>query len=69
MRKALCLHFAQGDELLAHCPHVLDPRSWTVTPLRATAWRGPVTTTDDPIRNATPERQRAFLNTEDWVRR
>lgn len=55
--------------VLANCPHVLDPRSWTVTPLRATAWRGPVTAEDDPIRNATPERQRAFLNTEDWVRR
>ncbi len=55
--------------VLANCPHVLDPRPWTVTPLRATAWRGPVTTADDPIRNATPERRRAFLNTEDWVRR
>jgi urea carboxylase-associated protein 2 len=55
--------------VLANCPHVLDPRPWTVTPLRATAWRGPVTAQDDPIRNATPERQRAFLNTEDWVRR
>lgn len=55
--------------VLANCPHVLDPRPWTVTPLRATAWRGPVTPQDDPIRNATPERQRAFLNTEDWVRR
>jgi len=55
--------------VLANCPHVLDPRPWTVTPLRATAWRGPITTEDDPIRNATPERQRAFLNTEDWVRR
>ncbi|WP_066723877.1 urea amidolyase associated protein UAAP1 [Sphingomonas pituitosa] len=55
--------------VLANCPHVLDPRPWTVTPLRATAWRGPVTAEDDPIRNATPERQRAFLNTEDWVRR
>lgn len=55
--------------VLANCPHVLDSRPWTVTPLRATAWRGPVTAADDPIRNATPERQRAFLNTEDWVRR
>ncbi|MET3711648.1 urea carboxylase-associated protein 2 [Sphingomonas trueperi] len=55
--------------VLANCPHVLDARPWTVTPLRATAWRGPVTAENDPIRNATPERQRAFLNTEDWVRR
>lgn len=55
--------------VLANCPHVLDDRPWSVTPLRVTAWRGPVTTEDDPIRNATPERRRAFLNTEDLYRR
>lgn len=55
--------------VLANCPHVLDPRPWSVTPLRATAWRGPVTAQDDPIRTATPERLRAFLNTEDLYRR
>ena len=55
--------------VLANCPHVLDPRPWSVTPLRATAWRGPVTPMDDPIRTATPERLRAFLNTEDLYRR
>ncbi len=71
--------FAPGRELvlraemdvilvLANCPHVLDRRPWSVTPLRATAWRGPVTPPDDAIRNATPERQRAFLNTEDLYR-
>ena len=56
--------------VIANCPHVLDPREqWSVTPLRATAWRGPVTAQDDPIRNATPEGQRAFLNVEDYFRR
>lgn len=56
--------------VIANCPHVLDPRdSWTVTPLRLTAWRGPVTPVDDPIRNATPEGLRAFLNVEDYYRR
>jgi len=55
--------------VIANCPHVLDPRPWSVTPLRATAWRGPVTSEDDPIRTATPERLRAFLNTEDLYRR
>jgi uncharacterized protein len=55
--------------VLANCPHVLDSRPWSITPLRATAWRGPATTVDDPIRNATPERLRAFLNTEDLYRR
>lgn len=56
--------------VIANCPHILDPRKdWTVTPLRATAWRGPVTPTGDPVRNATPEGLRAFLNVEDFYRR
>jgi hypothetical protein len=56
--------------VLANCPHVLDPRSdYTVTPLRMTAWSGEVTPEDDAFRNATPEGQRAFLNTEDYHRR
>jgi len=56
--------------VLANCAHVLDPReSWSVTPLRATAWRGPVAAQDDPVRNATPEAARAFLNTEDYYLR
>jgi urea carboxylase-associated protein 2 len=56
--------------VLANCPHVLDPRAeYSVTPLRATAWRGPQTAADDPIRTATPEGLRAFLNVEDYYRR
>ena len=56
--------------VLANCPHVLDPRpAYAVTPLRATAWRGPATLETDPIRNATPEGLRAFLNVEDYYRR
>lgn len=56
--------------VLANCPHVLDPRGdYTVTPLRALAWRGPVTPQDDPVRTATPEGLRAFLNVEDYYRR
>lgn len=56
--------------VIANCPHVLDPRDqYSVTPLRATAWRGPVTREDDPLRNATPEGLRAFLNVEDLFRR
>jgi urea carboxylase-associated protein 2 len=54
----------------ANCPHVLDPRpAYTVTPVRVAAWRGAVTPQDDPIRNATPEGLRAFLNVEDYYRR
>jgi urea carboxylase-associated protein 2 len=56
--------------ILANCPHVLDPRpDYVVTPVRATAWRGPVATEDDAIRNATPEGLRAFLNVEEDLRR
>jgi uncharacterized protein len=56
--------------VLANCPHVLDPRpGYVVTPLRATAWRGDVTAECDPVRTATPEGLRAFLNTEDYYRR
>lgn len=56
--------------VIANCPHVMDPRDeWTVTPLRATAWRGPITPEDDPVRNQTPEGARAYLNVEDYYRR
>ncbi|MEQ5788579.1 urea carboxylase-associated family protein [Erythrobacter sp. NFXS35] len=56
--------------VLANCPHVRDPRAeWHSTPLRITAWRGPVTSEDDPSRNAAPEATRAFLNVEDYYRR
>ncbi len=56
--------------VLANCPHVLDPRpAYSVTPLRATAWRGPVAGPDDPIRSATPEGLRAFQNVEDYFLR
>lgn len=73
--------FAPGREVLlrcemavilviANCPHVLDPRQdWHSTPLRVTAWRGPIIPEQDSLRNATPEGQRAFLNTEDYYRR
>jgi len=53
--------------VLANCPHVLDPRpEWTVSALRCTAWQGPPAPADDPVRNASPEATRAFLNTEDY---
>lgn len=56
--------------VITNCPHVLDPRSeYSVTPLRASAWRGAITPPEDPIRNATPEGLRAFENVEDYFRR
>ena len=56
--------------MLANCPHVLDPRAaYTVTPAQVMAWRGEPTPADDPIRNATPEGLRAYLNVEEDLRR
>jgi uncharacterized protein YcgI (DUF1989 family) len=53
--------------VIANTPHVLDPRpTYICTPLRVTAYRGPIAPEDDPIRNSSPEALRAFLNTEDW---
>jgi uncharacterized protein len=55
--------------VVANCPHPLDPRSsYSVTPLRLSACEGLPTTDDDPIRSATPEGLRAYLNTEDFFR-
>jgi uncharacterized protein YcgI (DUF1989 family) len=56
--------------VLANCPHVLDPRPvYSVAPVRATAWRGPITPADDAIRLATPEGLRAFQNVEAYFQR
>ncbi len=57
--------------VLANCPHVLDPRpTYTVTPGgHIQAWRGAPTPPEDPIRTATPEGLRAFLNVEEDLRR
>jgi uncharacterized protein len=51
---------------VVNVPHGLDPRpAYSATPLRCTAWAGPPTAADDPVRMATPESLRAFENTED----
>jgi uncharacterized protein YcgI (DUF1989 family) len=53
--------------VLVNCPHRLDVRpEYTVSPVRVSAWRGALTAADDPIRNATPEGLRAFLNVDDY---
>ncbi len=49
-------------------PHPVDPRSaYVATPLRVTAWRGAPAAADDPARRASPEAERAYLNTEQAV--
>ncbi|HEY6924248.1 MAG TPA: urea amidolyase associated protein UAAP1 [Steroidobacteraceae bacterium] len=56
--------------VLTNCPHVLDRRpTYEATPVRISAWRGPITPPEDPIRAATPEVLRAFLNVEEYFRR
>lgn len=53
--------------VIANTPHVLDARpKYTGTPLRLTAWRGPVTPENDPIRTANPENLRSYQNAEDY---
>jgi uncharacterized protein len=53
---------------LANTPHVLDPRpEYTASPLRITAWTDRPTTRHDPAWHATPEAERAFLQTEEFV--
>lgn len=50
---------------VVNVPHPLDDRSdYTVTPLGVTVWRGAAAGVDDPIRRATPEGERAYVNTE-----
>ena len=53
---------------IANVPHVLDAREQDrCAPLRLTAWRSGPTAPDDPLRHSTPERHRAYLNTDDWL--
>jgi urea carboxylase-associated protein 2 len=52
----------------ANTPHVLDPRpEYTVGALHITAWLDRPTTRDDPEWRASPEGERAFLQTEEFI--
>jgi urea carboxylase-associated protein 2 len=54
--------------LVANVPHPLDPRTdYTCTSLEVLAWRGAPTGPQDPLWSATPESERAFLNTADYA--
>lgn len=54
--------------VLVNTPHVLDPRpTYTSGPVRLLGYLGAKTANDDAIRNSTPERRRAFENTEDYL--
>lgn len=50
--------------LVANVPHPLDPSpTYRTSPLEVLAWRGDPTAPSDPLWTATPEGERAFLNT------
>jgi urea carboxylase-associated protein 2 len=54
--------------LVANVAHPLDPRAgYVVGPLRVHAWRGRPTDANDDRFTATPELNRAFLNTIDYA--
>ena len=54
--------------LLANTPHPLDPRpAYSGSAARVTAWSDAPATSDDPFRASTPERLRAFQNTDEYV--
>jgi urea carboxylase-associated protein 2 len=54
--------------LVANVPHPLDPRpDYVVGPLRVHAWRSEPTSRSDEQFTASPELQRAYLNTLDYA--
>jgi uncharacterized protein YcgI (DUF1989 family) len=54
--------------LLSNTPHPLDERpAYAGSPVRATAWRGVPSSDGDPLRTTTPERLRAFQNTDEFL--
>ena len=54
--------------VLANTPHPLDERTaYTATPLRITAWQT-LRPDPDPFRSSSPERERAYLNTDELRR-
>ena len=54
--------------VIANVPHPLDPRpDYACSTLEVLAWSGPPTAASDPLRTATPEAERAYLNTDDYL--
>ncbi|MGK5683800.1 urea amidolyase associated protein UAAP1 [Actinoplanes sp. URMC 104] len=54
--------------LLANVPHPLDTRTtYTCKPVEVRAWAGKPTAPGDPLWSRTPEGERAFLNTADYL--
>jgi urea carboxylase-associated protein 2 len=54
--------------LIANVPHPIDPRpAYACSTLEVLAWSGTATEPGDPLWSATPEGERAFLNTADYL--
>ncbi len=53
---------------VANVAHVLDPRTaYTCSPLRISAWRAAATEEGSPQWMSSPERERAYRNTQAWL--
>jgi hypothetical protein len=54
--------------VIANVPHPIDPRpAYTCTTLEVLAWRGTATSSADSLWTSSPEAERAFLNTADYL--
>ena len=54
--------------IIANVPHPLDPRPhYECSTLEVLAWSGAATGPHDPLWSASPEGERAFLNTADYL--
>jgi urea carboxylase-associated protein 2 len=55
--------------LVVNVPHPIDPRGeYSCSTLEVLAWPSEPTQPEDPLWTSTPELERAFLNTRDYVR-
>lgn len=54
--------------LIANAPHALDPNPrYECSPLRVHAWKAQASSPDDPWWSQSPERERAYLNTVQYL--
>ncbi len=54
--------------VIVDVPHPIDPRpAYECSPLEVLAWSGAATEPQDPLWTASPEGERAFLNTADYL--
>jgi urea carboxylase-associated protein 2 len=54
--------------VIANVPHPVDPRpQYACSALEVLAWSGTATQPQDPLWSASPEAERAFLNTADYL--